>query len=176
MKLKERLKMNLESNLKIKFIILFSVLSLVVPSISKADPVIAGEVLPPASATMVTDPDLIKKIAVGRENEPVWCYSNDANAIIISAPQRQREQCQLELQQELEKANTNCNFSLRELTISLETLTERHEKMLSLKNNQIEELTQAALKRPNDYSFWWATGGVATGVLTTLAIMLAVSR
>ena len=168
--------MNLELSLKTKFIILTNLIFFVCATFAQADPTIAGEILPPASAALIEDPDLIKKIAVGRDDEPVWCYSNDANAIIVSAPQRQREKCKLEFQLELERAKADCDFALERLNITIESLTDRHDKILSIKDNQIEKLTQAALKRPNDYSFWWATGGVAVGVLTTLAIVFAVNK
>ena len=166
--------MSLELSLKNKFIVLFSLAMFLVTTTAKADPVVAGEILPPASATLVMDPDLIKLIGVGPEDDPVWCYSNDANAILITAAERERERCQLNLQQELLRAKTDCDFIQEQLNLSIESLNNKYKTMESLKDRQIEELTQAALKRPNDYSFWWATGGVTVGVLTTLAIMFAV--
>ena len=42
-----------------------------------------------------------------------------------------------------------------------------------IKDKEIERLTQAALKRPNDYSVWWATGGVVLGVLSTVLVVSA---
>ena len=93
--------MNSESSLKIKFITSINLVFFLAATLAHADPVVAGEILPPASATLVTDPDLVRQIAVGPEDEPVWCYSNDANAIIVSAPQRERERCKLEYAKEL---------------------------------------------------------------------------
>ena len=168
--------MNLELSLKTKFIVLANLMFFVCATVAHADPVIAGEVLPPASAALIEDPELIKRIDVGKEDEPVWCYSNDANAIIISAPQRQREKCELRYQLELERARADYNFNLERLNIEIQSLTDKHERILSLKNDEIEKLTKAALKRPNDYSAWWASGGVAVGVLTTLAIVFAVNK
>jgi len=37
---------------------------------------------------------------------------------------------------------------------------------VSIKDREIEKLTEAALKRPNDYSAWWASGGVVVGVFS----------
>lgn len=173
MRLNEKLKMNLESSLKIN-IISFNILAFMICSPVYADPVIAGEILPPASATLITEPDLIKRIGVGREEDPVWCYSNDANAILISAPGRERDKCELKLSQQKEKLEASYKLELGALKIELDSKTKEYNKILAIKDKEIQELTEAALKRPNDYSLWWASGGVAVGVLTTLAIMFAV--
>ena len=42
------------------------------------------------------------------------------------------------------------------------------------KDKEIESLTQAALKRPNDYTIWWASAGVIIGVVSTLLIASAI--
>ena len=165
--------MNSESNLLIKTVILFNIFFLLSASTAAADPVVAGEILPPASARLIQDPELIKSIAVGREGDPVWCYSNDANAILISAPQREREKCELKLSQEKEKLEASYKLKIDTLMAELQSLTERHEETLVIKNKEIEDLTAAALKRPNDYSAWWASGGFALGVATVLTVLWA---
>lgn len=165
--------MNLESSLLTNLITLSSVFTLMLAPVANADPVIAGEILPPASATFIEDPDLIKKIGVGREEDPVWCYSNDANAILISASQREREKCELKLSQQKQKLETTHKLQLDTLKVQLESLLEKHEEVIIIKNKEIQDLTEAALKRPNDYSMWWATGGFAAGVATVLGILWA---
>jgi len=170
MKLKEKLKMSSELNSKTKFVIIFNLFCLFLAITVHADPVVAGEVLPPASATVIADPDLIRKIGVGKPDEPVWCYSNDANAIIVSAPQRIREECRLNLSQELEKQGAIHKLQLDTLKIEIESLNKRNKEILMLKDKEIESLTQAALKRPNDYTIWWASAGVIIGVVSTLLI------
>ena len=65
-----------------------------------ADPVIGGEILPPAEALYVTDPSLLRDLNLGPDNEPVWCYSMLANSILISAADREKEKCQLSIKQE----------------------------------------------------------------------------
>lgn len=165
--------MNSESSSLTKLIILFSVFTLALAPVANADPVIAGEVLPPASAAFIDDPDLIKKIGVGREEDPVWCYSNDANAILISASQREREKCELKLSQQKQKLEANHKLQLDTLKIELESLIKKHEEIIIIKDKEIQDLTEAALKRPNDYSMWWATGGFVAGVATVLSILWA---
>ena len=157
-----------------KFMISFALMFFLVAPPVKADPVIAGEVLPPASATLVTDPDLIRSIGVGREDDPVWCYSNDANAILITGPERERERCQLKLLQKVDQLTAIHKLELGTLAVQLESLSKKHDDLMKIKNKEIEDLTAAALKRPNEYSLWWATGGAAVGVLTTLTIIFMV--
>ena len=111
--------MNLELNLSTKIIALFNIVMLISIPPAAADPIIAGEVLPPASAKMVEDPDLIRLLALGREGEPVWCYSNDANAIIISAPTRIEEACKLKSSQELESLKIRHSFEIDTLKIEI---------------------------------------------------------
>lgn len=163
--------MNLESSLSTKVTSLFIAFMLASAPIAKADPVISGQILPPASARLIEDPELIKSIGVGREEDPVWCYSNDANAILISASQREKEKCELKLFQQREKLEATHKLELDTLKVQLESITEKHEETLLIKNKEIEDLTKAALKRPNDYSAWWATGGFVAGVVTVLGIL-----
>lgn len=165
--------MNSESSLSTKIIAVFSIFAVVLAPVANADPVIAGEILPPASAAFIEDPDLIKKIGVGREEDPVWCYSNDANAILISAAQREKEKCELKLSQQKQKLQATHKLQLDTLKIELESLIKKHEETLIIKDKEIQDLTEAALKRPNDYSMWWATGGFAVGIATVLGILWA---
>ena len=164
--------MTLELNLKNKII---SVLLLVCyPIVALADPEVNSELLPPGEAMYVTDSSILSKLNLGPADEPVWCYSNLANSLIISSADREKEKCQLKLKQELERAQVNCTFEIDSLTIQLNSLQQKHNKLISLKDQQIEGLTAAALKRPNDYSVWWGAGGLAVGILSTLAIVFAV--
>ncbi len=164
--------MILESNLKNKIITFL--LLICYPATSLADPEVNGELLPPGEAAYVTDSSILSKLNLGPDDEPVWCYSNLANSLIITSADREREKCQLKLKQELERVQVNCTFEIDRLSIQLDSLQQKHDKLLSLKDQQIEELTTAALKRPNDYSVWWGAGGFAVGVLSTLAIIFAV--
>jgi hypothetical protein len=60
------------------------------------------------------------------------------------------------------------------LQLRLDTLKKQSDNIILIKDQEIKRLERAALKRPNDYSIWWASGGVVTGVLATLAIVYAV--
>lgn len=143
-------------------------------SIAFADPVIGGQILPPASAAYVTDQDIINKLRLGPSGDPVWCYSNDANAILITAPKLQREKCELEKKQALEVLKIRMQLDIDRLSVELASVKEEYAEVLAVKNQEIQRLTTAALKRPNDYYVWWLSGGITIGVLSTLAIVYAV--
>ncbi len=164
--------MILESSLKHKIV---TILVLICYSpVALADPEINSELIPPGEAMYVTDPSVLSKLNLGPDDEPVWCYSNLANSLIITSADREREKCELRFKQELQRIEVGHIFETDQLKMQLDSLNNKHEELLLIKNKQIEDLTQAALKRPNDYSIWWATGGVAAGILTTLAIVFAV--
>ena len=164
--------MTLELNLKHKITAFF--LLICYSTVALADPEVNGELIPPGEAMHVTDSSILRQLNLGPDDEPVWCYSNLANSLIISSADREKEKCNLKLKQELEKSKINYTLEIDQLRIQLESLSKKHEEILAIKNRQIEDLTQAALKRPNDYSIWWATGGVAVGVLATLAVVFSV--
>ena len=160
------------SSLKTKFIIFLILTCCSFPAF--ADPEVNGELIPPGEAMYVTDLSILRELNLGPDHEPIWCYSNLANSLIITSADREKEKCRLKLDQQLQKSKINCDFMVGQLNIELDSLSAKHNKILSLKNKQIEQLTDAALKRPNDYSLWWASGGLVTGVLVTLTIFLAV--
>ena len=145
------------------------VLMVVAPSLAYADPVVGGLILPPASFTHIQSYDLLKKIGLSGSGG-AWCYDEDANAILITGPARERAHCELKLKYELEKQKIKLQFRIDNLNVRIKTLTKQHEEILFVKDAEIEKLTTAAMKRPNDYSAWWATGGVAAGVVLTLVV------
>ena len=170
MKSEKESNKNLASNLLARISAL--VLIFLVPSISSADPIIQDVPLPPASFTHVEDRDILEKI--GLDPGPAWCYDSQANAIIITAPARERQRCELRLMYELEKQKTKYEFDIKRLEIRIDTLQTQYDDVVAVKNKEIDRLTAAALKRPNDNNAWWATGGVIVGVATTLLVGWAV--
>tara|TARA_Y100000114_G_C11714430_1_gene305201 strand:- start:227 stop:712 length:486 start_codon:yes stop_codon:yes gene_type:complete len=158
----------------IRAVLLFFLFCSVTSQNALADPVIGDQVLPPASFTHVQDLDMLRKLGLDGISGGAWCYDNDANAILITAPARERAVCELNLQYELEKQKVKYDFEIDKLNIRIEALKKQHAEIDDIKNKEIEQLTEAALKRPNDYSAWWAAGGFATGVALTILTFLAV--
>ncbi len=110
------------------------------------------------------------------EGQPVpfsgWCFDDQATAQIFSSLKFAEEQCSLKIENELNKQKADFTLKISNLNLRINTLQQKHNELLLVKDIEIEKLEQAALKRPNDYSIWWAAGGFTTGVLTVVAIFL----
>ena len=173
MKLEKELKKNSGLGSLNKVLLCLVLFCLVPPAY--AEPLINDIPLPPVSFSRVDDSKVLEKIGL----DPLggaWCYDDEANAILITAPARERAKCELRLMYELEKQKVRSQFEIDKLTLRVETLVSQHSAILGIKDKEIERLTEAALKRPNDYTFWWASGGFAVGAAATVAIFLAVSK
>ena len=171
MRLREKLKKSLELNLKIKIIAVLLLIS--TPSISMADPVVAGELLPPGTAIYITDPEILEVIDLDSIHDPVWCYTNQANAMLITAKDREKEKCQLRLQQELEKQKAIFDMRLEVLSAELSASELKFSEVVKIKDEEIRKLEEIATSKPNEYSAWWATGGFVTGLAVTIAAVYA---
>ena len=165
MRLGKKLKKNSDLNLWSKLLTL--ILCLAVPTATLANP------LPGGSFTIVEEISLIKEI--GFESAPVWCYNNQANATLITAPEREKARCELNTKYEIEKLNQRHSFEVDRLQLRLETLTTQHNEINLIKDQEIDSLTKAALKRPNDNNIYWALGGVVIGVVSTVLIGWAIT-
>lgn len=137
-----------------------------------ASPAIANpsESLPETLFTRVDDPVILGSIGLSSVSA-AWCYSDEANSVLISAASRERDKCRLQLSHELEKQKVKYQFKIDALELRVNTLMQQQVEINKIKDEEIERLTDAAMKRPNDYSVWWASGGVLTGALTTLLIV-----
>ena len=175
MKSKKGYKKSLGLLLSNKTIVICLISAMMLPSVCLSEPVEGGIALPPASFTFIDDIETLRNIGLDGF-DGAWCYDNDANAILITAASRERAQCELRNKYEIEKVKAKHDFEVSKLNIRIETLLEQHESILSIKDREIEKLTEAALKRPTDYSAWWASGGVVVGVITTVLITMAVSN
>ena len=164
--------MTLELDLKSKIIVILLLLCQTTPAL--ADPEINKELIPPGEAMYVTDPSILKKLNLGPDDEPVWCYSNLANSLIITSADREREKCKLKFSQQLESLQVRHNFEIDTLKIELDSLRKSSEQLILIKDKEIEKLTVAALKRPNDYTVWWAAGGFVSGVVVTVGVFFLI--
>jgi len=84
------------------------------------------------------------------------------------------QRCNLRVDKSLALLKAETDLVLKNLQLRLESSTAQFRAELEIKNIEIKELEIAALKRPNDYSHWWATGGFVLGAITTTLIIYAV--
>ncbi len=114
-----------------------------------------------------------------RKGEPVpfskaWCFDEVATAKILAMSQIAEKRCNLRMGEALEKQALKSRLELNNLQLRLNTVQKQMDDIVRIKNEEITGLEQAALKRPNDYTHWWAAGGFAAGVLVTVATIFAV--
>ena len=171
MKLKRKYKNSSDLNWFSKAVIFF--LTFIIPIVSYADPVVAGQVLPPASFTYVENYDTLVKLGLDGSGG-AWCYDNDANAILITAAAHEKAKCELTLQYEKERLKTKYELQIKNLNLRIQTLTTQTEQTLLIKDKEIEKLTQTALEKPNNYWYLFAGGGFLVGVVSTVTIVYLV--
>lgn len=115
----------------------------------------------PGKFTFVEEASILEEIGI--TPGPAWCYNAEANATLITAPAREKANCELKLMYELEKQSVKHKFEVDRLQLSLDTAISKNNEILIIKNQEIEKLTEAALKRPNDNNIWWGAGGFVAG-------------
>ncbi len=103
-----------------------------------------------------------------------WCFDDLAFAQMKASFDSAEARCQLAIGKAVEQERAKYSLKLKNLELRLDTLKEETDNILSIKNEEIKKLEAAALKRPGDYSLWWASGGVVVGVLGTLAVVFIV--
>jgi hypothetical protein len=124
--------------------------------------------MPPASFTHLEDGESVGLVG------PAWCYDAQANAILITAPEREKERCELKIELELEKERAKYGLRISNLELRIETLQEEHRSVITIKDEELERLEKIALDRPTSKAFWAASGGFVAGVLVTIGIVMAV--
>ena len=83
------------------------------------------------------------------------------------------DQWKLKLEYELGKERAKLNLKIETQKIALEALQEKHTTLINLKDEEIKRLSDIATGK-EDYSTWWAVGGVVVGIGLTLAVVFAV--
>ena len=117
----------------------------------------------------------VKRVKSG---EPVpftgWCFTDAAMAKMIADKEQEGARCQLKLDKQKEQLNAKYHLEVSNLDLRIQSLEEELDATVLIKNEEIEKLEKAALDRPNDYWYLFATGGFVAGVLATIGIVYAV--
>lgn len=92
---------------------------------------------------------------------------------IIAETEVARDECKLRETFVQDREKAKCDLTVSNVQASLDALTGKHQSIMDIKNNEIERLNKIALDRPNRYNHWWFAGGVATGIVTSIAIFYA---
>ena len=80
------------------------------------------------------------------------------------------EECNIEIEFELEKQKAKFDLMLESANLSLEAANSRHGAIIKIKDDEITRLQELAIERPGDYSEWWLAGGVVIGIALSIGI------
>ena len=97
---------------------------------------------------------------------------NIAAARIFSDKKYFEEQWQLKLQYELGKQKARLDLTIQSQKDSHDSLQEKHTTLMKLKDDEIKRLSDLAAGK-EDYTTWWAVGGVIVGIGLTIAVVYA---
>jgi len=80
---------------------------------------------------------------------------------------------ELKLDLEIKKITAQHQLSLGNLQAKYDSLSDRHNSILSIKDEEINRLQELVKDDPNDYTMWWFAGGTTLGILLSIAIFYA---
>lgn len=98
-----------------------------------------------------------------------------AAAKLLTSKDFSDKQWQLKLEYELAKQSTRLSLTIESQKVSYQALQAKHKTLIDIKNKEITRLSRIAANT-NDYSQWWATGGVVVGIVLTLVTVYGVKE
>ena len=98
-----------------------------------------------------------------------------AAARIFTEKNYSNEECRLRIAYEVEREIARVNMLLESTKVSMEFMEKRYVSIISIKDTEIKRLSEIASNN-NDYSVWWATGGIVMGIGLTLAVVYGVKN
>jgi hypothetical protein len=85
-----------------------------------------------------------------------------------------RSEIELELRKEFQQELASKRLAFDLIKVEHDSLKKIHEQTILLRDQQIEDLNQLLKEEmSNDYSEWWMLGGVAIGIVLSVAVFYA---
>jgi hypothetical protein len=103
-------------------------------------------------------------------------FNPSATAQLLADNQYSFEECDLRVEYEIARTTANMQFQIDSLQISYDSLDERHNLLMDIKNDEIDTYRELALEQPNKNNHWWMAGGVVAGIGLTLGTLFAASE
>jgi len=103
-------------------------------------------------------------------------FNPAATAQLLTDSQYSFEECDLRVEYEIARTTANMQFQIDSLQISYDSLDERHNLLMEIKNDEIDTYRELALEQPNKNNHWWMAGGVVAGIGLTLGTLYAASE
>jgi len=100
-------------------------------------------------------------------------FNPAATATLIAESQFSMSECDLRVEFEINKTEARYQLQLDMLQVSYDSLTERHDLLMDIKQQEIDTYRDMALEQPNRNNHWWLAGGIVTGIGLTLGVLFA---
>ena len=81
--------------------------------------------------------------------------------------------CDLRVEFETSKVEARYQLQVDMLQASFNSLEEKHNLLMVIKDDEIEVYRTMALDQPNKNNHWWLAGGMVTGIGVTLGVLFA---
>ena len=94
----------------------------------------------------------------------------EAAAQIIAEKENTKAECKLQYEYVKQREKAKCDLLLGNANTSLTAANKKYETILQIKDDEIQRLQDIALERPNDYTIWWYTVGILTGILVSIGV------
>ena len=101
-------------------------------------------------------------------------FSPEALSEVLTAPQRVKEECEIEWTRTLEIKQNDFTLELEQQVIRYNSLNRKHNLMIIEKDTEIVELQKIVKKQAPAYKWMWFVGGVALGGAPYYGIQQAV--
>ena len=83
------------------------------------------------------------------------------------------QECALQIEYAVQRELAKANLLLESTRASMHFMEQRYVSIVSIKDKEIKRLSDIASNQ-NDYSVWWAAGGIVVGIGLTLAVVYGV--
>jgi|TARA_R110000824_G_scaffold206558_4_gene391742 hypothetical protein len=103
-------------------------------------------------------------------------FNPPATAQLITENRYAMTECDLRVEYEIKKTQAEMNLQLDTLQISYESLSEKHNLLMDIKNSEIDTYREMALSQPNKNNHWWLAGGVVVGIGLSLGTFHAATE
>ncbi len=102
-------------------------------------------------------------------------FSVEATAKMLADKEREKQECELKIQYETDKLSAKCKRDADLLQSELDIEKKKYTIIVAAQDEEIDRLQKIATKS-NDYDILWFGGGIAIGMITSIAIFFAASE
>ena len=121
--------------------------------------------------------DEVPKMTSVAKDEPApfggTIFNAAAMATLIAQTENARQECKLREAFIEDREKSKCDLAVGNAAAALAGIQQRHDSIMTIKNEEINRLNKIALSKPNAYNHWWFAGGTVVGIVTSVVIFYA---